>query len=243
MEEEREPLEPIWEDESGMPDFEKEFWDEDDWERFMTVQDRKVDELLRLDELFLASGMESKDLELMGFEPCDQKCEECEERYSCWEYQERLAEESRKATGQPSESIEDAMERDFRQIPAYKTCFDFGLAAIDLMKNIPDKDYETDADLRKLAENCCVASAKIAGGHAMGYRPYSICGNIAKCKRGLNALVASLEALDALAARPALAEKALRLKEMGEAALKELRVRVEELRAEARRIQGRSAAD
>ena len=48
-------LEPIWEDRETMPDFEKKYWDEDDWERFMTIQDKKVDELMRLDELFLNS--------------------------------------------------------------------------------------------------------------------------------------------------------------------------------------------
>ena len=229
-------LEPIWEDRETMPDFEKKYWDEDDWERFMTIQDKKVDELMRLDELFLNSGMNPHaDLELMGFEECDHKCENCDERHSCWEYEEKLAKESREVRGIPEPEYE---EPEFKNIPAYKLSYEFAIKAMEFLKVIPDKDYDTDPDLYKLAWHCGMAGAKIAGGDGIGYRPDSICGNVANCKRGANAMAASVEALDALSRRPKLTKRALELKELGGTALKEIWVRIEELRAEARRLHG-----
>jgi hypothetical protein len=231
--------EPIWEDRGNMPDFEREFWDEDDWERFMDEQDRKVDELVRLDEIFLNSGMESRDLELMGIEPCDKNCTECEERYSCWEYQEQLAEESRKATGAPERERKSRLD-EFREIPVYGMCFEFGVAAMKWLHHIPVENRETEPAFRKLGENCGIPGAKIAGGHGMGYSPDTICGNVVKCKKAAAALTASIEALGVLSEREDTAEKASKLKQEAEAALKELRVRIEELRAEARRLHGKS---
>lgn len=229
-------LEPIWEDREPAPDFEKEWWDEDDWERFMTIQDKKVDELMRLDELFLNSGLDPHaDLELMGFEECDHRCEDCSDRYSCWEYQENLAKESREVRGIPEPEHE---EPEFKNIPAYQLSFEFAIKAMEFVKTIPDRDYGSDTDLRKLAWNCGMAGAKIAGGDGIGYSPDSICGNVANCKRGANAMSASVEALEALSQRPKLAKRALELKEMGETALKAIWARIEELRAEARRLHG-----
>lgn len=231
-------LEPIWEDREPMPDFEKEWWDEDDWERFMTIQDKKVDELMRLDELFLNSGLDPHaDLELMGFEECDHKCEDCSDRCSCWEYQEKLAKESREARGIPEPEFEHE-EPAFKNLPAYKLSFDFAIQVMELLKTIPDKHYDTDEDLYKLAWNCGMAGAKIAGGDGIGYSPDSICGNVANCKRGANAMAASVEALEALSKRPKLTKRALELKELGETALKEIWIRIEELRAEACRLHG-----
>ena len=241
---EREPeMEPIWEDRGAMPDFEKEYWDEDDWERFMTEQDRKVEELIRLDKIFLDSGMRpdiDREFELMGFERCDHKCKECAERSSCWEYQEQLAEESREATGTPESEVPD-IEDDFHQIPVQRACSDFAVEVMRWLHDLPEEAWESEPAFKKLIENCGIPGAKIAGGHGLGYSPDTICGNVANCKRAAAALSRSVEALAVLAERPDTAEKACGLKLDGESALSDLWVRIEELRAEARRLHGHPA--
>jgi len=232
---EREPLEPFWEDKSGEPDFEKEYWDEYDWERFMAVQDRKVDELMKLDKLFLDSGVRDRELELMGFEECDHNCPECEERYSCWEYQEKLAEESREATGAPPPT---SRHDELREIPVYKACFDFGMKIHDFLKPFPYEQYDEDPPLMQLAENWGIPGAKIAGGSAFGLRPDSIGGNIANCKRAAAALSRCIEALGKLSERPGYGKEAEGLRHAGQEALCMLHARIEELRTEARRLWG-----
>jgi len=233
--------EPIWEDRGAMPDFEKDYWDEYDWERFMAEQDRKVEELMRLDKIFLDSGMrpDDRDLELMGFEPCDKNCKECGERSSCWEFQEELARESREATGTPEPEPEDLRD-DFHDIPVYKACFEFTCEAMDWFKEIPEEFWDEQPAMRMFAENCGVPGAKIAGGNAMSRGPDSIGGNIANCKRAHAAMGRCIEALDVLMTIPETAEKAAHFKPIAEECHREIWVRVEEVRAEARRLWGTS---
>jgi hypothetical protein len=76
-------------------------------------------------------------------------------------------------------------------------------------------EFESQSDeLSELDElliealDCRVVSAKLAGGHGMGYDEDSLCGNIVCCKRSLEAADNSLRALRELAARrPELRER------------------------------------
>lgn len=89
------------------------------------------------------------------------------------------------------------IEREERQIPAYKLANDVGLRMHEALQpfmkaRVPDDPEEWDRDEidERLGEayiGCMIAAAKIVGGHAMGYEDDVICGNIANVKRGMAA--------------------------------------------------------
>lgn len=240
--------EPIWEHEDKNIDWEKDNWDEYDWERLLAQQDCKVEQLVRLDMLFLDSGMKARDDELMGFDEdakksqeCDRNCPECGQRFSCMEYQERLAEESREATGTPEPEPEYlSLSERMRDIPIYQKCYELRLASTDLLKQIPERFWENEPAAKMFAENCGIPAAKIVGGNAMGYGPDSIGGNIANCKRAANAMAKCVEALERLMTLPETAEKAAELKPIAEKCLPMIVERIEDLRAQARVLWGRA---
>ncbi len=235
---EREPLEPLWENEEE-PDFEKEYWDEYDWERMFALNDRKVDELIKFEKVFHDSDMKSRDLELLGYEECDHNCPDCGKRHSCWEFQEKLAAESREATGTPEPIDREEYQREnFRESPLYRLCFDFGMRVHDFLKPYREEQYDEDPALLQLAENWGIPGAKIAGASAFGLRPDSIGGNIANCKRAATALSKCVEALGKLSERPECGKEAEELRRAGQEALCMLHARIEELRVEARRLWG-----
>ena len=224
-------LEPIWENEYPGSDFDKKYWGEDDWERFINNQDRKVDELCRLANLFTASGLTDRDDELMDQKDAadDSKCDNDCCRWEC---------------GRPRENFDEAEEEiemgssEFRSLPAYCMAYDFAIQTLEALKEVSSETFESDPAFEELTANCCVAGTKIAGGHGLGYRPDSIYGNVVKCKQAAVALTTSLNALEVLSAREDFGEKATKLRQMAQAAIGATQVRIEELRADARRLQG-----
>lgn len=81
-------------------------------------------------------------------------------------------------------------DRECDRIPAYRLAFDTGLKVHDALQPymseaVNEKDEDSDRRLGRAYIGCNIAAAKIAGGHAMGYDPDVLCGNIANCKRGL----------------------------------------------------------
>lgn len=238
--------EPIWENEDQGIDWEKKNWDEYDWERLLAQQDRKVEMLVRLDMLFLDSGMEDRDdeLEAVAEKPtesqeCDDNCRECGRRFSCGPHQERLREESLEATGdlEPEPEYVSISEK-MQDIPIYRKCYEFRLACTDMLRLISEPLWDSEPAARKFAESCGIPAAKIVGGKAMGYRPDSIGGNIANCKRAANAMQRCIEALEVLTTIPETAEKAAELKPIAEECLPRIWERIEALRSQARRLWG-----
>mgnify|MGYP005855017733 CR=1 FL=1 len=226
-------LEPIWENEDAGTDFEKDLWDEADWERFIHEQDRKSEELSRLADLFLNSGMDpEQDLELLFGDDRDQ-CSECRDHRCRWEVGESVQEP------EPVHETEfERAERDFHDIPAYRLAHEFAIQSMELLKGIGEETFRAESAFHELTSNCCLAGAKIAGGHGLGYRPDSIYGNVVKCKQAASALAESIVALDVLCSREDVGEESIRLRQLAQHALRELRIRIEELRAEARRLHG-----
>jgi hypothetical protein len=235
--------EPIWEHEDRNIDWEKDNWDEYDWERLLAQQDRKVDELMRMTKLLRDSGMNPyADAQIMRFDggrsKCDRNCPECGERYSCSEYQEQLADESREATGQPDPEWIQYCEDMERDIPIQRECSDFAVDVMQWFDRVPRDIWDNEPAMDKLAENCGLPGAKIAGGDGLGYKPYTIGGNIANCKRAANAMAKCVEALGVLMSHPETAERATVLKPVAEKCLAGIWTRIEDLRAQARILWG-----
>lgn len=207
-------LEPLWEDRGGGPDFEKEYWDEDDWERFMIQQDRKTDELMKLREFFEVSGVEERDFELQDF-PADFDIDD-------------------------HDSVPPGEAFTYHNILAYRLSFDFAVKAMKFLQSLTKEEFAADQNFDNLAAHCGTASAKIAGGDGIGYSAQSICGNIVNCKRAAEALRLSIEALEGLADGK-FAEEIACMESMAEVARQEVLVRIAELRLEARILHG--AAD
>ena len=237
--------EPIWEHEDKNIDWEKDNWDEYDWERLLAQQDRKVDELMRMTKLLGDSGMNPyADMQIMRFDggpsKCDRNCPECGERYSCSAYQEQLADDSREATGEPDPEWIKYCEDMERDIPICRECSDFAIDVLNWFGDVPQHIWDNEPAMEKLAENCSIPGPKIAGGDGLGYRPDSIGGNIANCKRAATAMGQCVQALEVLSTLPKVSEKATRFKPIAEECLAGIWARIEDLRAQARVLWGQA---
>ncbi|MFQ5963725.1 MAG: hypothetical protein ACE5KZ_05520 [Candidatus Scalinduaceae bacterium] len=172
---------------------EHEDWDEDDWERFLQKADVRTAKYLELFET------------LHNHPDCDElvakemgwyhKGNDCEKNDECQAYINNL---------QYDEIIEEDIE-DVKKIPAYKKSYEFYIKLNKYFKNKNKKDVDIDEDVMDAISASAFVSAKVAGGHGMGYEKDSLCGNIAICKRALkNAKICiySLEKLRAKALFP-----------------------------------------
>jgi hypothetical protein len=103
--------------------------------------------------------------------------------------------EARKARADDDDDDPFGDDSDLKAIPAYRLAFDIGLkvheALQPYMKARTPEDVENwdrdevDERMSEAYIGCMITSAKIAGGHAMGYEDHVLCGNIANIKRGL----------------------------------------------------------
>ena len=172
-------------------DFDDEVWDEEKWEKFMQEADKRVDEYLKRIDDELKKAKESP----LNHNYCveEQGIEKPDEAFELEPFES--VDESWRTPEKPWDDRED--ERDFEEIPAYRIAYDFGFA----VHNFIEKFYPERIDIpeiNQLAENCFVIGSKIAGGHGIGYERDVLEGNIANCKRGLNAAEECLEALENL---------------------------------------------
>jgi hypothetical protein len=203
--------------------FDKEDWDEDDWEKFMEINDKKIDEYMKkLDDV---GGDPEKLIDkLMEFDKpkndCIDNCEDCGERFECYFYeleQERKEWEAMSAD-EKNELIQESTndlyvesgyefssdEDDFEKLPVYRKAFDYAIFISDflnpILENIKDdKEYlNLDDDIKILAEHSSLIGAKIAGGTGIGYDRFAINGNIANVKRALKSANLCLNALNNL---------------------------------------------
>ncbi len=89
-------------------------------------------------------------------------------------------------------------EEDLQQMPAYRRSFDFGLRAHDALQPYVTEQHLPGDTILEAVTNSMIVATKIAGGHAMGYHPDSLCGNIVRCRRGLEAAEKCLAAMHTL---------------------------------------------
>ncbi|NBC64620.1 MAG: hypothetical protein GVY07_03000, partial [Bacteroidetes bacterium] len=73
----------------------------------------------------------------------------------------------------------------FENLPVYQLAYEFSIDCIDLIEN--RLTNVNDESIHLFARSVIIPPAKIAGGFGMGFELDSLGGNIANCKRGLNA--------------------------------------------------------
>lgn len=175
---------------SNQDDEEPEIWDEFQWEEFMKEADKRTEKYSRLFEKYLnhpdRDNIIAKE---MGW---DHLLDESEDDGKWDDFLDldmiEEGEEWKQKTGyEPTEigSVEN--------LPVYKLAYQFTLDSIDLIES--RFENENDESIHVFASSVILPAAKIAGGFGMGFDLESLGGNIANCKRDLNAANRTLRAL------------------------------------------------
>lgn len=194
--------------------FEDEVWDEEQWEFFMQEADRKAEEYLKKFEEELLSKRDSLDNEEDTYLPAEER-------------DERRTEEEWKESG--TEWYDGEGTESFRNLAVWRTAFHFASVAQHFVEQL-DPELQTSEDFQNLVEQCLSISAKIAGGHGMGYDREVLEGNIAYCKRGLKAAEDCIEALERIRIRLTPTEELLKLYGLALQTRAEVRDWIDELR-------------
>lgn len=170
---------------------EPEIWDEHQWEEFFREADKRTDQYARL----LKKYMDHPDRDRiiareMGWpnlpDETDNNQKDWAEEFMIEEYDE--GEEWKQHTGYEPDELDN-----FENLPLYDLAFEY---TIDAMKMVDEHFAETnDESVSEFVRNLIVPPAKIAGGFGLGFEMDSLGGNIANCKRGLNAANRMLNAL------------------------------------------------
>jgi hypothetical protein len=167
--------------------YEDDDWDEEDWERFLQKADVRNAKYIELFETLHnhpdCDGLIAKE---MGwdhkYKDCVDKnksCDDCEKNNECHIYEINQIFDN-------SIGYDETTERDVedvKKITAYKKSYEFCIRLRKYFKN--SKGIDTDENIIEAISASSMVSAKIAGGHGMGYEKDLLCGNIANCKRSL----------------------------------------------------------
>jgi len=174
-------------------DDDSEIWDEHRWEAHFQESDRASEKYRKLLEKYMDHPDRDEIIEReMGWE--DSKEDERwvdEINKMLEEYEEdQKAESWKKDAG-----LEDKSDwfDELENNPVYQTAFNFGTESHLLLKE-KKVDYNNESVLIFMSSSI-IPAAKIAGGHALGFSPETLGGNIANCKRGLAEANKALEAL------------------------------------------------
>jgi hypothetical protein len=129
-----------------------------------------------------------------------------------------------------------ASDHALNTMPAYILANEARDVVHDVLKPYARNDDGLDDDSGELIGEAfigiAIASAKIAGGHGMGYSDDSIGGNVVNCKRALAGARQSIEALEQLVKRKILSSKQLeRVMPALREAERAIEARIAELRA------------
>ena len=181
-------------------DDEPEIWDEHRWERFMQESDMRSEKYRRLLEKYLDHPDRDKIIakemgwdwmldEMEAEERGESLDDEDFEMDDIFDDEMDEGEEWKKHTGYESYEFDSV-----KNLPVYRKAFQYGLDAIDLVKQIGEERQEEV--LSEFVGSAMIPGAKISGGFAMGFDMESLGGNIANCKRGLAAAHRALNALD-----------------------------------------------
>ena len=168
-----------------------EIWDEHQWEEFFRESDKRTEKYSQLLDKYMDHPDRDKIIAReMGWthllDETDDDADEWIDEYIIEEYDE--GEEWKRLTG-----YEPTDFNSFENLPLYKKAFEFTIAAMDMVdKHLSDVDDESVSDF---CRSVTIPSAKIAGGFGLGFEMEGLGGNIANCKRGLNAANQMLNAL------------------------------------------------
>lgn len=182
---------------------EPEIWDEHRWEEFFRESDKRTDKYVRLLEKYMDHPDRDRIIaEEMGWthllDEGDNKNEEWIDEFIIDEFEE--GEEWKRLTGYEPTDYDS-----FENLPLYKQAFEF---TIDAMNLVDDRLADVnDESVSAFARSVIVPPAKIAGGFGLGFEMDSLGGNIANCKRGLNAANQMLNALYEIGDKGLLARK------------------------------------
>jgi hypothetical protein len=162
-------------------------WDEEDWERFLQKADVRTAKYLELFEtLHNHPDCDNLIAKEMGwshkYEDCDYNngsCDNCGKRNECRIYEINQIFDN---STEYDETIESDVE-DVKNIIAYKKSYELYIKLSKYFRN--REGVDADEDFLEAISASSKISAKIAGGHGMGYERDSLCGNIANCKRSL----------------------------------------------------------
>jgi hypothetical protein len=93
--------------------------------------------------------------------------------------------------------LDDLPDNGLKALPAYQHAYQWGWNIYQVLDELLDSDEELDSDDPRsiVLSDGLTVSAKIAGGHGMGYSDDVLCGNIVYCRRGLEAVERSIAAL------------------------------------------------
>lgn len=170
---------------------EPEIWDEYRWEEFFRESDKRTDKYSNLLDQYMDHPDRDRIIaEEMGWthllDDIDDKNKEWKNDIIFDEYEE--GEEWKRLTGYVPTDFES-----FEDLPLYQKAFEFTIDAINMVdENLEDKG---DESVSAFCHSVTVPAAKIAGGFGFGFDMDNVGGNIANCKRGLNAANRMLDAL------------------------------------------------
>lgn len=170
---------------------EPEIWDEHRWEEFFQESDKRTDKYIALMDKYMDHPDRDRIIaEEMGWthllDEMDDEHEEWMDDFIVDEVEE--GEEWKQLTGYEPSEIDS-----FENLPLYQKAFEFTIDAMNMVdEHLSDVN---DDSVRAFARSVTVPAAKIAGGFGFGFEMDSLGGNIANCKRGLNAANTMLDAL------------------------------------------------
>lgn len=216
---------------SFQDDDEPEIWDEYQWEEFMREADKRTEKYSQLFEKYI-DHPDRDDIiaKEMGW---DHLLDESDEDDKWDEFLDvdftEEGEEWKQATGFEADEFDS-----FKNLPVYKLAYTFSIDCINLIEN----RYKNvnDESINSFARSVIIPPAKIAGGFGMGFELESLGGNIANCKRGLNAANCMLTALQEMKDKNLIDRKTFQeFYERGKEVRDELGIYIVELRERFRR--------
>jgi hypothetical protein len=170
---------------------EPEIWDEHRWEKFFKESDKRTDKYSELLDTYMDHPDRDRIIaEEMGW---THQLDEIEDEHEEWmsefiidEYEE--GEEWKRNTNYDPSEIDN-----FQELPLYQKAFEFSIDAMNMAdEHLIDLN---DESVTIFCRTITVPPAKIAGGFGFGFELDSLGGNIANCKRALNAANKILDAL------------------------------------------------
>ncbi len=179
---------PYYGDEEGN---EPEIWDEHRWEEFFRESDKRTDQYIELLNQYMDHPDRDRIItEQMGW---THLLDDDEDENKGWldefdteEYEE--GEAWKRLTGYEPTDFDR-----FEDLPLYQKAHDFAVDSKKMInKHFADRN---DESVQTFSRFVTIPPAKIAGGFEFGFEIESIGGNIANCKRGLNAANKVLDAL------------------------------------------------
>lgn len=173
---------------------EPEIWDEHRWEEFFREADKQTDLYIQLLEKYMDHPDRDKIVaEEMGW---THLLDETGNEYGHWLDEIDIIDIDEVEEGEEWKRLTGYEPTDFDQfedLPLYQKAFEFSIDSMNMAdEHLADLD---DESVRSFCRSITIPSAKIAGGFSFGFEMDSIGGNIANCKRGLNAANKMLNAL------------------------------------------------